>query len=316
MSETTRAARRLAAAVSVLALTSGVAACGSGAAGSPALPGAAPSKNDPLAQILAKAPVAPDSAIPAGTLMAQIKRRGYLRAGDTNNSPLFNLYNPMNGQSTGFDALLAQMLAKYLTGKTDVRKNLADVDTREAFLQNGTVDAVIETYTITPARAQKVDFAGPYYMSGDSILVKKTESGIASVSDLNGKTVATEQGSTALLDLRRMAPGAKIVTFNENTECVQAVEQGRADAYVLDQAILVGDAATSSDVKVVGTPFTQEPYGIGTPKQHPEMKAFVNQWLRTIEQDGLWAAAWKATVGTAVPGNAPALPSIGSVPGS
>jgi glutamate transport system substrate-binding protein len=97
---------------------------------------------------------------------------------------------------------------------------------------------------------------------------------------------------------------------------VAAVRQGRTDAYVLDQGILLGDATKVSDVKVVGEPFTTEPYGIGVPKQHPEMKTFVNAWLKQIEAAGLWARLYQATVGKVISGPAPAPPAIGGVPGT
>jgi glutamate transport system substrate-binding protein len=211
------------------------------------------------------------------------------------------------------------MLAHYITGKADqsaVDLVITTVDTRETLLQNGTVDAVVATYTITPARAQKVAFAGPYYESGDAIMVKKDNTSITKVDDLNGKNVATESNSTAALALKQFAPQANVLLFEQDAQCVAAVQQGRADAYVLDQGILISDASTNPEVKVVGAPFTKEPYGIGVPLNDPTAKKFVNDWLTKIYADGSWAKLWKATVGRVVSGDAPAPPAIGSVPGS
>jgi glutamate transport system substrate-binding protein len=212
------------------------------------------------------------------------------------------------------------MLAHYITGKTDVQAltklTITTVDTRETLLQNGTVDAVFATYTITPARAQKVDFAGPYYESGDAIMVKKDNSTITSVDDLHGKKVATESNSTAALALKQKVPDAQVTLFQTDEECQAAVQQGRVDAYVLDQGILVSDASTNKQVKVVGQPFTEEPYGIGLPKDQGGAKQFVNDFLKKIYSDGSWAKLWKATIGTIVSGNPPTPPTIGSAPGS
>jgi glutamate transport system substrate-binding protein len=208
------------------------------------------------------------------------------------------------------------MLAKYITGKPSVNRVQIDVTTREVLLQNGTVDSVIATYTITPARAQKVGFAGPYYSSGDAILVKSSDNAITKPTDLNGKSVCTETSSTAANDIKKFAPSANVVLFQTNAECQQAVEQGRTDAYVLDQALLLGDAARDKNVKVVGQPFTDEPYGIGVPLSSPEMKTFVDDWLKLIESDGEWAKLWKATIGTELSGDAPTPPAIGSAAGS
>jgi len=284
----------------------------SGSSGSASAGGGAGS--DTLDKLLADAPVA--DQIPSGTLMAKIKQAGVLRVGGTDAGPVFSIKDPITGRLTGFDADLSKMLAKYITGKPSTSLTLTTVATREALLQNGTVDAVFATYTITPARAKKIDFAGPYYTSGDAILVKKDNTGISKVEDLNGKTVATESNSTAATEIVKFAPQAKVVLFADDNSCVQAVQQGRADAYVLDQGILLGDATKATDVKVVGTPFTQEPYGIGTPKQNPEMKAFVNTWLKRIQDAGLWKRLYQLTIGKVVSGEPPAPPQIGSVPGS
>ncbi len=208
------------------------------------------------------------------------------------------------------------MLANYIIGKPTTQLTITTVDTCETLLQNNTVDAVFATYTITPPRAQKVAFAGPYYESGDAIMVKADNTSITKVADLDGKTVATEANSTAVLALQKVVPGAKTLLFQEDAQCVAAVQQGRADAYVLDQGILISDASTNPAVKVVGAPFTQEPYGIGLPLGDPTAKAFVNDWLTKIYADGSWAKLWKATIGTVVKGDAPAPPTIGSAQGS
>src|SRR3954467_9809610 len=225
---------------------------------SDALPGSGASGGSDVSaidQILNDAPVAADSAIPAGSLMAAIKQRGTMNIGGTDAGPVFSIKDPVTGKLTGFDADLSMMLAKYIIGKPSTKLSLTTVDTREAMLQNGTVDAVFATYTITAQRAQKVDFAGPYYSSGDAIMVKKDNTTITKVEDLNGRSVATEGNSTAAEAIRKYAPQAKVTLFQDDASCVAAVRQGRTDAYVLDQGILLGDATKVSDVKVVGQPF-------------------------------------------------------------
>ncbi len=309
--------QRILAVAALAALTGGLTGCG----GSAALPTDGKAKGgNPSAlsqeQIVGKAPVAPASAIPAGSWMDKVRKRGTLLVGGTDAGALFSQKNPVSGKLEGFDAGLSQMLAKYIIGKPSTKLSLTTVDTRETMLQNGTVDSVFATYTITPQRAKKVNFAGPYYESGDSILVKAGNTTIKGPSDLNGRTVATEGNSTAALDIKKFAPKAKVLLFQEDGACVAAVKQGRADAYVLDQGILIGDASNDKQLSVVGQPFTKEPYGIGLPKKNPEAKAFVNAWLKKIYADGEWEKLWKATIGTQVPGKAPAPPTIGSADGS
>jgi glutamate transport system substrate-binding protein len=318
------AVRRALSAAALAAATAVVlTACGSGSSSLPPASGGGNSSGasagsaDAYQQVIDSAPVAAASDIPAGSLMATIKARGELIEGGTDTAALFSLTDPVTGKTTGFDAGLAAMLAKYITGRPKTKLVEVQVATREALLQNGTVDAVLATYTITPARAQKVGFAGPYYSSGDAILVKKDDTAISKVSDLNGKTVCTESSSTASADIKQYAPSAKLVLFDTNSECVQAVEQGRADAYVLDQSLLLGDAYREpTKVKVVGQPFTAEPYGIGVPLSHPEMKTFVDNWLKKIEADGEWTKLWQATIGTTLGGTPPTPPTVGSVTGS
>jgi glutamate transport system substrate-binding protein len=313
--------RRGGPAVAAAALVSvALTACGSSGS-TPQPPGAgAGSGGSSYDSIITGGPKADASAISASSWAQAVQKQGYLRRGGTDTGPLFSLKDPATGRVTGFDAGLSQMLAHYITGKTDVptleKLTITTVDTRETLLQNGTVDAVFATYTITPARAQKVDFAGPYYESGDAIMVKKDNSTITSVDDLHGKKVATESNSTAALALKQKVPDAQVTLFQTDEECQAAVQQGRVDAYVLDQGILVSDASTNKQVKVVGQPFTEEPYGIGLPKDQGGAKQFVNDFLKKIYSDGSWAKLWKATIGTIVSGNPPTPPTIGSAPGS
>jgi glutamate transport system substrate-binding protein len=304
--------RQIFAAVAAAALVASVASCSSSSSSS--------GKASDYDALIQAAPVASSATVSANAWASAIKKQGYLKVGGTDAGPLFSLKDPSTGELTGFDAGLSQMLSRYITGKSDVKSltklTITTVDTRETLLQNSTVDAVFATYTITAARAAKVDFAGPYYESGDAIMVKSGNTSIKAVGDLAGKTVVTETDSTAALDIKKYAPTAKVLLFQTDAECVAAVQQGRADAYVLDQGILISDATDNSAVKVVGNPFTQEPYGIGLPKQTPAAKQFVNAWLKTIFADGEWAKLWKATIGTVVSGNPPPVPAIGSVPGS
>ncbi len=266
--------------------------------------------------IIGGGPVADAAAVDGNTWAKAIKDRGVLNTGGTDSGPLFSLLDPATGKLVGFDAGLAQLLARYITGQPEIALTVTTVDTRETLIQNGTVDTVFATYTITEPRAQKVAFAGPYFISGAAIMVGKDNTDITKVEDLAGKNVATESNSTSATALQDKVPTAKLQLYPDDASCQAAVTQGRADAYVLDQSILISDALSNPDVKVVGQPFTVDPYGIGVTKDNAEAKAFVNDWLTKIFADGTWAKLWKATIGTVVAGEAPQPPSIGSVPGS
>jgi glutamate transport system substrate-binding protein len=229
---------------------------------------------------------------------------------------LFSLLDLETGKVVGFDAGLSQVLAQYILGEPTSELTVTTVDTRETLIQNGSVDLVVATYSITPARAEKIAFAGPYLVSGAAIMVLADNSDITGVADLAGKTVTTQPNSTTLTALQDQVPTAKLQPYTNDAECVAARTQGRADAWAIDQSILISDAIGKPAVKVAGEPFTVDPYGIGVTKDDPSVKALVNAWLKTIEDDGSWADLWKATIGTVVEGDAPAPPAIGSVPGS
>jgi ABC-type amino acid transport substrate-binding protein len=265
---------------------------------------------------VAKAPVAADGAIAAGSTMEKIKKRGTLIVGGSVDAPLLSQENPSTGQVEGFDADLGKMLAKYIIGEPKVKLVNAASETREALLANGTVDVVFQTYTITPERARQVAFAGPYYSSGLVIATRKGESGIAKPEDLAGKKVIAGANTPAVPAIEKAAPSARIITFGSDPECLQALKQGRGVAYVQDQAVLIASVKRDPSIQIVGEPFTEDPYGIGLEHGDDQMKRFVNDWLRKIQDDGAWQQVWKRSIGTVVPGEAPAPPEIGSVPGS
>jgi glutamate transport system substrate-binding protein len=301
--------RAAVAAVAALSLT-GLAAC-SGGDSDAAVPGAGGGTADDL---LASAPVAAD--LPAGSTMEKIKQRGELIVGGSLDAPLLSQQNPATKEVEGLDADFGRLLAKYIIGEPKVKIVNSASETREALLSNGTVDVVFQTYSITPERAEQVAFAGPYYSSGLVIATKKDETGIKTPADLKGKTVIAGANTPAIPAIKKAAPDAKIVTFGSDPECVQALKQGRGDAYVQDQAVLLATAKQDTSIKIQGEPFTEDPYGIGLKHGDTQMKQFVNDWLKQIQQSGLWAKVWKNSIGTVVEGDAPQPPAIGSAPGS
>jgi glutamate transport system substrate-binding protein len=289
--------------------------CSGNSGGSSGVPGtksgsAAAAASENVDSLIAAEQPASASLLPSGSTAAKIKSNGTLVVGGTQTSALFSLLNPTTGKVDGFDAVMSQLLAKYIIGKPSTKLVNVTSETREALLKSHQVDTVFATYTITPEREKSVAFAGPYYQDGLAIEVKKSAAGLDSPAGLAGRTVVTESGSTAAAAIKKAAPSAKVQLFDTNTECLQALQQGRADAYVLDQGILAGNASTNPDVRVSSTTFSQEPYGIGLPLDKPDFKQFVNTWLKKIEADGTWAKVWSATVGTEVPGAAPAPPTV------
>jgi len=264
--------------------------------------------------LVAQGPVADAATIASSTWASKIKQAGTLRLGATQTSNLFSLLNEKDGRMRGFDAGLAQLVARYILGDgAKVKFTQVTSSTREQVLINDQVAMVLATYSITPARAEKISFAGPYYTSQAGVLVKASNRAIQSYSDLAGKKVATQAGSTGPAILAQYAPKAAVQEFQTHQEALDALRQGRVDAYVTDYTLLLNALSLGTgDTRLAGAPFgAEDPYGVGLPKGSDGV-AFVNAFLKKVEADGTWAKLWIISIGqrtgsTSVP-TPPALP--------
>lgn len=245
----------------------------------------------------------------AGGTIDSVKRAGKLIVGTKFDQPLFG-QKTLSGQVEGFDAEIAREIAKALLGDPNKIEFVEAVSkNREPFLQEGKVDIVVATYTINDERKQKVDFAGPYYVAGQDIMVKADNTSITKVDDLNGKKVCSVQGSTSEKNLTKFAPQAQATLFDAYSKCADALGDGRVDAVTTDNVILLGLVDKSKGAyKLVGNPFTQEPYGIGV-RKGSDLRGFINDELEKMFTDGRWKAAWDKTAGK-VAGETPTPPAI------
>lgn len=263
--------------------------------------------------LVAQGPVADAKTIASNQWASKIKQAGTLRLGATQTSNLFSLLNEKDGKMRGFDAGLAQLLTRYILGDgSKFQFTQVTSSTREQVLINNQVDMVLATYSITPARAEKISFAGPYYTSQAGVLVKSNNKAIQSYNDLAGKKVATQAGSTGPAILAQFAPKATVQEFQTHQEALDALRQGRVDAYVTDYTLLLNALSLGTgDARLAGAPFgAQDPYGIGLPKGSDGV-AFVNAFLKKIEADGTWAKLWTISIGQRTGStNVPTPPAI------
>ena len=244
---------------------------------------------------------------PSGSTMDAIQKKGKLVVGTKFDQPLFGQKNPLNGNIEGFDVEIAKLMAQAIFGGSleDAAKKVEFVETpsriREATITDGKADIVVATYTINDTRKQVVGFAGPYYVAGQDIMVKKDNTTIKSVSDLNGKKVCSVQGSTSIKNVQAQAPQADLsITFDVYSKCAEALKDGRVEAVTTDNVILYGLVNDDKNsFKLVGNEFTTEPYGIGLKKGDDVFRNFLNDRLEAIYRNGEWAAAWERTVGKA-----------------
>ncbi len=285
----------------LLVLALSAAACGSTGTGTnatsaPATGGAtaAPATGDATA-----------AAPAADTSLAAIKQRGKLIVGVKYDVPLFGFLNPETNKVEGFDVEMGRAVAQRIFGNPDaVEFKEAVSRNRIPYLNEGVVDVVFSTMTANEERSQQIDFSDTYYVAGQSLLVP-SNSTIATVADLSGKTVGTVKGSTSEQNIRKSAPDATVELFDTYSEAVQAMQSGRAEAVTTDDIILYGFQKSSPDrFKVVGGQFTQEPYAAGVKKGNAELLNEVNAAIRDLKQSGKWTELYK----TWISADSPELP--------
>ncbi|MFI9326669.1 glutamate ABC transporter substrate-binding protein [Kitasatospora sp. NPDC052868] len=239
------------------------------------------------------------------------RSRGHLVVGAKEDQPYLGQKNPATGEYSGFDIEIAKMVGADLGFAPDriEFKTIASAN-RETALQNGQVDYYVGTYTINDNRKKLVGFAGPYYLAGQSLLVRRNDDTIHGPEDLNGKKVCSAAGSTPAQRIEKQYPKARLITYDTYSACVDNLITAQVDAVTTDNTILMGYAAKVPDeLKVVGPLFSQEPYGIGTPKNDTVLRGALNDALAHHEENGDWRRAYDATLGlSGVP--APTPPPI------
>ncbi|HET6626204.1 MAG TPA: glutamate ABC transporter substrate-binding protein [Nocardioidaceae bacterium] len=239
----------------------------------------------------------PDFA--SGTTMAKLADAGKVTIGVKYDQPGIGFLEPGADAPKGFDIEIGRILAAGLGIEDDgITWKETVSDNREPFLQDGTVDMVIASYSITDERRQVVGQAGPYYVTGQQLLVREEDKdSITTPEDAKGKKVCSVTGSTSL-DRMVDEYGADPVPFSTYSECVDQLENGTVDAVTTDGAILLGYAAENPDeLEVVGEPFSEERYGVGFSKGDTEMCKYITDTLQKAMDDGTWADAFEATLG-------------------
>ncbi|MDO4913691.1 MAG: glutamate ABC transporter substrate-binding protein [Bifidobacteriaceae bacterium] len=199
-----------------------------------------------------------------------------------------------NGTYVGFDVDVAKYIAKKLGYSEDqIVWKEAPSKQRETMLQNGDVDMILATYSITDARKKVVSFAGPYFVAGQDLLVRKDDTSITGPTDLDGKRLCSVTGSTSATVIKqKYANEVQLMEQPGYAECATALFSGIVDAVTTDDIILAGLAAASRGrLRVVGKPFTQEYYGVGIKKGDTKLAAQINNAIAEMIQDGSWKRA-------------------------
>lgn len=255
--------------------------------------------------------------LPDSPTWRSARSRGHLVVGVKEDQPFMGEKDPASGVYLGFDIEIARMMSASIgfDPKTIEFRTIASAN-RETALQNGQVDYYVGTYTINALRKKQVGFAGPYYLAGQSILVRSDESDIRGPKDLAGKTVCSAAGSTPLQRIESDYPEAEPVAYDNYSICVDNLLTYQVDAVTTDDTILLGFAAKVPDeLKVVGKPFSKEPYGIGVPRYDNALRFALDDAVVAHEKNGDWKKAYDATLGLSGE-PAPAPPPVDRYPAS
>ncbi|HEU5470318.1 MAG TPA: glutamate ABC transporter substrate-binding protein [Actinophytocola sp.] len=248
----------------------------------------------------------------AGTTMEKLNKAGAVKIGTKFDQPLFGLKG-LDGKPVGFDVEIAKIIAAKLGISAD---KIEWVETpskvREEVIEQGKVDFVVATYTINDARKQRISFAGPYYEAGQDLMVKKDNSAITgpdSLKSANAK-VCSVTGSTPSENIKKYIDPANLVLFDVYSKCADALRTGQVDVVTTDNVILLGLVdASKGEFKLVGKPFTKEPYGIGVTKGDTKFCEFIHETLEEASGNGGYEKAWKDTAGKVAP-DTPKLPTL------
>jgi len=241
-------------------------------------------------------PPAEDVTLEGSPTFDAMQARGGVIIGVKEDQPGLGYLDAATGDRTGFDIDIARWIAAELGfGEEDIEYKAIASANREQAIVNGEIDYYVGTYSITDSRKEQIDFAGPYFITGQGLLVR-TDSTIASDADLTADvTVCSATGSTPIQNIRDNYD-ADTREFDTYSLCVEGLRQDQVDAVTTDEAILIGYAAQYPDeVKVVGEPFSVERYGVGLPKGDDALRGFINDLFENDPET--WQRIFDANLG-------------------
>ncbi|MDQ0375088.1 glutamate ABC transporter substrate-binding protein [Cellulomonas humilata] len=253
---------------------------------------------------------------PGGASVQAIRDRGALHVGVSADTLLMGSRNPLSGQIEGFDIDMLKAVSAAIFG--DARPLQFRVITsaqRLEVLENHEVDLVARTFTMNCERWETIAFSAEYLTAGQKVLVTR-DSEATSIEDLEAlgdQRVCAPEGTTTLERLQETYPGVEAVSAPTHTGCLVLFQQGKVEAITGDDTILAGFVAQDPYAKVVGEPFSAEPYGIGAAADQVDLVQFVNGVLDQAKADGSWAASYNAWLGDLGPAPVPPVSVYGRV---
>jgi polar amino acid transport system substrate-binding protein len=216
-------------------------------------------------------------------LPSNIKERGRLNIGIKCDAPPFG-YIDVRGRNVGFDVEIARWFSRFAFGKaTRVNFTCLTTPAREPALTTDRVDMVIATFTYTADRDTRIDFSRAYYKATGTLLVPNSAPNTY-VPTLAGKTIATTSGSIYDRWVKNCFKDTKLVVTDSFTNALLAFRDGRADALMWDDAVLVAIAAADRNLKLTSDRFLALPYGIGIKQGNTALRAWINSRLEVMRK--------------------------------
>lgn len=233
----------------------------------------------------AEAKPAPAEAAPSSSYLDKIKARDKLIVGVFSDKPPFG-YVDEAGNYVGFDTDIAKRFAKDLLGdEKKVEFVVVEPASRIPFLQSDKVDLILANMTVTPERAEAVDFTNPNLRVAVQAIVRE-DSGIERLDDLADKTVIVTTGTTADIWLTQNRPDWTLLKFEKNSESLQALANGRGDAYAQDNLVLFSWAKQNPGYRVLTDTLGDEaPIAPAVKKGNSELRDWVNAELAKLGEE-------------------------------
>ena len=194
------------------------------------------------------------------------------------------------GNYTGFDIELMEAIGEKIGRSAEFQDTSFETIFRD--VGQGKFEAVISAATITEEREKEVAFSDPYYLSEQAILVKEG-SDIGGIEELEGKTVAAQQGTTGLELGKEKANAGELRPFPEGPDAINALKAGTVEAVIIDAPVAQNAVEEEGGVEIAEKVPTEESYGIAVAKDNTELLAEINEGLAEVIEDGTYTTIFE-----------------------